>query len=49
MSNEQQLKEKVRLLEMAILDALSIAEMEGRDFSMEPWASLQAAVEEEQA
>lgn len=37
-------EERIRDLETAIEDALSIAEMEGRDFCLEPWASLRDAV-----
>ena len=37
---------RVRELEVAIQDALSVAAMEGRDFSMSPWADLKEALDQ---
>ncbi|MFS0837249.1 hypothetical protein [Paenibacillus sp. 1P03SA] len=40
----ERLDERILDLEAVVHDALSIAEMERRNFLMEPWASLQEAV-----
>jgi septal ring factor EnvC (AmiA/AmiB activator) len=40
------LTEQARRYEVAILDALSIAEMEKRDMLMEPWAGLEESIKE---